>query len=150
MNTSSIPLHIAARTLAPAMLVLSLVVLYRGHHLPGGGFIGGLIAASAVGLILLGCGLAAARRALRVRPVSLILAGLATALASGLIAPLSAKGPILSGVWLPEFHLPGLGSVHLGTPLLFDFGVYLVVIGFTLMCLFALVGRGNDNGGSIA
>jgi len=139
MNAPSIPLQITARVLSPAMIILSLIVLYRGHHLPGGGFIGGLIAASGFGLILLGCGIHAARRALRVRPLSLILAGLAVALASGLFAPLLEQGLIFSGMWLPEFVVPLLGAVHLGTPLIFDFGVYLVVVGFTLMCLFALV-----------
>ncbi len=136
---ASIPLRIAARMMAPVMLVLSLVVLYRGHHLPGGGFIGGLLAASGVGLILLGNGLEAARRALRLEPIVFIAVGLALALASGLLRPVLDGSPLLSGAWLDAFELPLLGSVHLGTPLLFDLGVYLTVVGFTLLCLFSLV-----------
>lgn len=139
MSPLSIPLRIAARLLAPVLFVLSLIVLYRGHHLPGGGFIGGLLAASGVGLVLLGCGLEAARRALRFRPERLVAVGLLVGAGSGLIAPIVSGDGFLHGVWLPEFHVPVLGAVHLGTPLLFDVGVYLCVIGFVLMCLFALV-----------
>ena len=139
MKVWSVPLQIAARLLAPVLLALSLVVLYRGHHLPGGGFIGGLLAASGIGLVLLGHGLEAARRMLRVEPRSLIAGGLGTAVVSGLFGPLLEGAAFMSGVWLPAFELPLLGSVHLGTPLLFDVGVYLTVVGFVLMCLFALV-----------
>lgn len=139
MKTASIPLQITARVLSPAMIILSLVILYRGHHLPGGGFIGGLVCAAGFGLIAIGNGLAAARRALRVQPVSLVIAGLATATLSGLVGPLVGGTPIFGAAWLPSFHLPVLGTVHLGTPILFDVGVYLAVMGFTLTCLFALI-----------
>lgn len=127
------------------MLVLSLVVLYRGHHLPGGGFIGGLLAASAIGLILLGSGIEAARRTLIARPVSLIVVGLAIASASALAGLLVEPFVLMNGLWLPPLSLPVLGTIHLGTPLLFDLGVYFVVAGYTLTCLFALVETGNKS-----
>lgn len=139
MTSNSVLLKIAASALSPVLAALSLLVLYRGHHLPGGGFIGGLMAASAVALILLGHGLEAARRALRVPPVALNIAGLAIGTSAGLFAPLLYGQPYLTGVWLPAFDLPVLGVVHLGTPFLFDIGVYLTVIGFVLLCLFTLV-----------
>ncbi len=139
MSNLSIPLQIAARFLAPLLVILSLVVLYRGHHLPGGGFIGGLMAASGFGLLALGHGLETARKSLVISPFSLIILGLSVAVISGLFAPILTGGAFLSGVWLPEFELPVLGVVHLGTPLLFDVGVYLSVVGFILMSLFALV-----------
>lgn len=146
MKASSLPLQITARMLSPVMIALSLLVLYRGHHLPGGGFIGGLLAASGIGLILLGNGVSAARQALRVRPVSLMVAGLAIATVSGLFGLFSDQVTFMSGVWLPSFSLPLLGTIHLGTPLLFDVGVYLVVAGYTLTCLFALVETDNQPG----
>lgn len=138
-SVTSPPLRIAARTIAPVMIALSLIVLYRGHHLPGGGFIGGLLAASGFGLILLGNGLEAAKRSLRFHPMTFIATGLGVALVSGLVRLFSDGSPFLQGAWLDEFQVPLLGVVHLGTPLLFDIGVYLVVIGFTLLCLFSLV-----------
>lgn len=142
----SIPLQITARVLAPVMIGLSLIVLYRGHHLPGGGFIGGLLGASGFGLLLLGCGVADARAALRVRPVTLLVVGLAFAMGSGLIGMVRSGLEVMAAEWLPSFYLPVLGAVHLGTPILFDIGVYLVVVGFTLMCLFALVETSNEPG----
>jgi multicomponent Na+:H+ antiporter subunit A len=126
-----------ARILRPALLVLAFLTFYRGHHLPGGGFIGGLIAAVACALVGLGEGVAAARRALRWDPLSLAAAGLAVALAAG-VAGWLVRGSLLAGLWLPEFHVPLLGAVHLGTPMLFDAGVFLTVLGFACRVLFSL------------
>jgi multicomponent Na+:H+ antiporter subunit A len=130
-------LQIASRFLAPVLGILSLIILYRGHNLPGGGFIGGLVAASAVLLLLLASGLDEARRRLRFDPHYLLGVGLAIAAGSGVFG-LATGEPFLTGLWLPAFELPGLGTVHLGTPLLFDVGVYLTVVGFTLTATFAL------------
>ena len=121
----------ASRILFPTLLVLSLIVLYRGHNLPGGGFIGGLMAATAFILMGISRSMEQAKRALRIDPVVLMAVGLLVALVSGLPGIL-AGAPFMTGQWLPGFSLPLLGKVHLGTPLVFDVGVYLVVIGFTL------------------
>ena len=110
--------------------------MLRGHHLPGGGFIGGMIAGGAIALFLLSEGVAAAQRALSVPPHLLVAGGLLVALASGLVG-LVEKGAFLTGVWW-DLHVPGLGEVHLGTPLFFDIGVYLLVAGMTVMILFTL------------
>jgi len=131
-------LNRAVRILFPCLLVLSVIVLYRGHNLPGGGFIGGLMAATAFIIIGLGDSMERARACLRVDPVTLMGWGLAVALMSGLPG-IIAGAPFMTGVWLPGFYLPLLGSVHLGTPLLFDVGVYLTVIGFALHTTFSLV-----------
>lgn len=119
------------------LLILSVVALYRGHNLPGGGFIGGLLAASPFVLVGLAEGLAAARQRLRVSPVMLIATGLALALGSGWLTPLAGQD-FMTGGWLPTFTLPLLGAVHLGTPLIFDIGIYLSVVGFTLTVIFSL------------
>jgi len=130
-------LIISSRYITPLLLLLSLVVLYRGHNLPGGGFIGGLIAASAVLLLAISVGWHKTERRLPIQPMWLMVWGLAIAMGSGLFG-LAAGGMFMQGVWLPFFELPILGKVKLGTPLLFDVGVYLVVIGFTLKCAHAL------------
>jgi multicomponent Na+:H+ antiporter subunit B len=127
----------AGHMLFPCLIVLSLIVLYRGHNLPGGGFIGGLMAAVAYILVGLGSGMPAAKAKLRVDPVTLLGLGLAVAILSGLPGMVNG-GAFLTGAWLPTFTLPLLGKMHLGTPLVFDVGVYLVVIGFTLHTTFNL------------
>ena len=134
---SSLILRSSASTLFVPLLVISLGVLYRGHNLPGGGFIGGLVAASGFALLTLAYGVDAARKRLGFSPVVLIAAGLSTALISALPALLGGD-PLFTGVWLPAFTVPLLGTVHLGTPLLFDVGVYLAVLGFALTVIFEL------------
>lgn len=127
----------AGRILFPCLIVLSLIVLYRGHNLPGGGFIGGLMAATAYILTGIGSSMQQAKAQLRVDPVQLLWLGLAVAVLSGLPGMLGG-GAFLTGRWLPTFSLPLLGKVHLGTPLVFDVGVYLAVIGFVLHTTFSL------------
>ena len=131
---TSLMLRTATRYLMPLLLLLSVFVLLRGHHEPGGGFIGGLLAAAAFAFHALAWGPRATLALLRADPRTIIGAGLATALAAGAVA-VPAGGPFLTGHWL-GFAVPGLGKV--GTPLLFDVGVYLVVVGTTTLILLAL------------
>lgn len=127
-----------ARTLQPILLALALVAYYRGHHLPGGGFIAGLIAALSYMLIAMGDGVPAARARLRIDPVTLSALGLTLALGAALFGVV-ADGTLLGGLWLPPFPFPLLGEVHLGTPMLFDGGVFLTVTGFATNVVFALM-----------
>jgi multicomponent Na+:H+ antiporter subunit B len=96
--------------------------------------VGGLVAAAAFSLYAFAFHVAEARRALRVDPRWLIGVGLLTAVSSGLISLFQAK-PFMTGVWAKD-PLPVLGKV--GTPVLFDVGVYLVVVGVTLTIIFSL------------
>jgi multicomponent Na+:H+ antiporter subunit B len=127
-------LRSGARFLVPLMLLFSVFVLVRGHNEPGGGFVGGLVAATAIALVLLSEGLGDARRLLRVDPLALVAAGLLVALASG-VPPLLRGWPYMTGLWL-KVPLPVVGKV--GSPVIFDVGVYLVVLGIVLAILFAL------------
>ncbi len=131
----SIILRTAVRWISPLLLLFSLFLLLRGHHEPGGGFAGGLIASTGFALLTFGYSLRTAQRLLRVQPLTLIAIGLAFAAASGLIAWISGT-PFLTGSWI-GVPLPGNLRVDLGTPLIFDIGVYLTVIGATLTMLFA-------------
>ncbi len=128
---ASMILGVAVRALLPLLLLFSIFLLLRGHHAPGGGFVGGLVAAAAVALYALAHGATAAQQLLRFSPRELIAAGLMTAFASGLVGPLTGA-PFLTGRWAKVGHL------ELGTPLLFDVGVYLVVIGVTLWIILTL------------
>jgi multicomponent Na+:H+ antiporter subunit B len=130
----SLVLRSGARLLVPLMLLFSLFLLVRGHNEPGGGFVGGLVAATAFALVLLSEGLGEARRLLRFDPLAFVAAGLLVALASGL-PPLLGARPFMTGLWL-KLPLPVVGKV--GSPVVFDVGVYLVVLGIVLAILFAL------------
>lgn len=126
---NSLPLSVIARFIVPLQLVFSLVVLLRGHNLPGGGFIGGLLAAAAFALAGFADGPERMRALLRVPPSVWIGAGMLAALCSGLIAP-AQGGVFFEGLWHYSL-IPTIvaGDVKPGTPLLFDIGVYLLVAG---------------------
>jgi multicomponent Na+:H+ antiporter subunit B len=132
--TSSI-LQTAARLLMPLLLLFAIFLLLRGHNHPGGGFVAGLVVGSTYVLYAIAFGIEAARPALPVRPSVLLGWGLAVALASGLPGVL-AGGPFMSAVWgtIPA----GASPVYVGTPLLFDIGVFLAVVGVVLTIVFTL------------
>jgi multicomponent Na+:H+ antiporter subunit B len=134
MVSFSVILATGARYMVPIILLFSIFILFRGHYEPGGGFIGGLAAATAFVLFAIAHGVERSQRLLAVEPRVLIGSGLLLSLCSGLLAFLIGT-PFLTGLWLP-FEVPPIGS--LGTPLLFDVGVYLVVIGIVLQIVFVL------------
>jgi multicomponent Na+:H+ antiporter subunit B len=133
---TSIILRLTARLLLPLLLLFSLFLFVRGHNEPGGGFAAGLVAASAWALFAIAYSPAIARRALRVDPRLLIGLGLMLALLGGLPG-LFGAGAFLTGMWV-ELNVPGVGVIELGTPVLFDLGVYVAVFGVTLTIIFAL------------
>jgi multicomponent Na+:H+ antiporter subunit B len=133
---TSLILSTAARYLLSLLLVFSVFILIRGHNEPGGGFIGGLIAAAAFSLNAIAFDAATTRRILRIDPRLLVPSGLLIALGSG-IAPLLTGEPFLTGMWLTT-SVPVLGGLTLGTPLIFDCGVYLVVLGVTMTMILTL------------
>jgi len=134
---NSIIFRTAAGVLLPVMLILSIIVLLRGHNEPGGGFVGGLLAASAFSLHALAFGSADARQRLRLAPKAFIGLGLLTATLSGVPGLLVGKS-YLHGVWT-SVALPGFADeLKLGTPLAFDIGVYLLVLGGVLLIVFTL------------
>lgn len=125
----------ASSILTPIMLIFSLLVLYRGHNLPGGGFVGGLIAASAYVMFFFGHGGEVARQKLPLKPNHITSAGLIIALLAGCI-PLFSGKVFLKGLWT-EIAAADF-SIKVGTPMLFDIGVYLVVAGTTIMIFYHL------------
>ncbi len=130
----SILLSIAARYLMPLMLVFSVFLLIRGHNEVGGGFVGGLVATSALMLYAIALSPAALRKLLPVEPRLLVSIGLLSALLSGVIPMLAGK-PFMTGLWMKS-PIPVIGKI--GTPILFDTGVYLVVIGVVVWILLTL------------
>lgn len=132
---TSLLLRAAVRLLIPLLLLYALFLFWRGHNAPGGGFVGGLVAAAAFVLYTLTTGVPEGRRALGVNPSSLLSAGLGTALLSGIPGLLAGRS-FMTAVWITL----DLGAIHLplGTPLLFDFGVFLAVLGVVLTIVFML------------
>lgn len=122
---NSLILRTVIPLLVSLMVLFSIFVLLRGHNLPGGGFIGGLVAASAMGLYMIATGSTAVRAALPLHPMSIAGIGLFMAALSGV--PSFIEGvPFLTGLWwLPE----GIPLKLFATPVMFDIGVYLVVVG---------------------
>jgi multicomponent Na+:H+ antiporter subunit A len=120
----------AARLLMPLLLLFAVFLLLRGHNQPGGGFVGGLVAAAAFALYTIAFGVQRARQALLLKPLTLLGTGLLIALVSGLPAVVRGQ-PFLTASWTS-------GSVAVGTPVLFDVGVFLVVAGVVLMMIFSL------------
>lgn len=127
----SLILSTGARFLLALFLVFSFYVLLRGHNAPGGGFIGGLIAACGFALHAFASGVAEARKALWVDPRNIGVMGLVCALIAGLMALPLGVAPF-AGIWAE------VAGYKLSSILLFDIGVYFAVLGGILTLVFAL------------
>ena len=130
----SLILSTAARYLLPLLLLFSIFELLRGHNEPGGGFVGAMIASAAFALYAIAYDVDQARRSLRVPPIRLIGVGLLVAATSGVVPLLFGK-PFMTAFW-SEWVVPVLGK--LGTPLAFEIGLYLTVLGVMLLIIFSL------------
>jgi multicomponent Na+:H+ antiporter subunit B len=133
---TSLILRTITRFLLPLLLLFSVFLLLRGHDEPGGGFIGGLVAVTAFTLQAIASGVAAARRALPAPPHRIVGIGLLVAAGSGALSFATGQ-PFMTGQWT-TVPVPGLGEIAVGTPLLFDVGVYLAVLGVAAMILLTL------------
>lgn len=134
---NSVILQTATRYLMPLLLLFSIVVLLQGHNNPGGGFIGGLVGAAAFGLHAIAFSALDTRRALRIDMRTLIGLGLLITAGSGLFAVFLGQ-PYMTALWL-EISVPGLGPTKIGTPILFDVGVYMVVLGSVVFMILLLL-----------
>jgi multicomponent K+:H+ antiporter subunit A len=124
------------RLLFPFILVTAAFLLLRGHNLPGGGFVAGLTVSVAIILQYMAGGIRWAESRMLVRPVHWISLGL-------LAAALTGAGACLAGVpFLTSYfayrQVPLLGKVPISSALLFDLGVFALVIGATVLILIAL------------
>jgi len=135
---NSVILSTAARILSALLITASIFILLRGHNEPGGGFIGGLIAATAIAVYAISHGVAEARKAIRVDPRAMAMVGLGLALLSGLASLVAGLDPF-TGLW--AFFGAGEDGgkgLPISTVLLFDVGVYLVVVGAVVSIVVAM------------
>jgi multicomponent Na+:H+ antiporter subunit B len=137
---NSVILRTGTVFLLPLLLLVSVVILLRGHNEPGGGVVGGLTAATAMLLHMLAFGPEQSRRLLPVSPESLIGMGLLLALFSGLPG-MVLDTPLFSSVWTDFEPIKG---VKVGTPLIFDIGVYFTVAGVVLLMIFEIAEYRGD------
>lgn len=127
---NSLIFRTTAHIVAGLMLVFSIYLLLRGHNEPGGGFIGALIAVIGFGLLMLAENADYVRARLHYSPLKLASFGVFLGIFSGVIG-MFVGHPFLTGLWWKDI-LP------LGTPLLFDVGVFLAVLGGVLAILLHL------------
>ncbi|ATE66374.1 monovalent cation/H+ antiporter subunit A [Rhizorhabdus dicambivorans] len=121
--------------LFPVILTCALYLLVRGHDLPGGGFAAGLTASIAIILLYMANGTRWVEARLNVHPVRWISVGLLLAATTGMAAWLFGF-PFLS-TYFSYFTLPIIGDVPIASALLFDIGVFAVVVGTTVLILIA-------------
>jgi multisubunit Na+/H+ antiporter MnhB subunit len=141
--TPSVILQTTARLLVGLLILFAVSMFFRGHNAPGGGFIAGLGVTTAVVLYAVAFGPEAALRFLRVDPLQLAGAGLLVAIGSGLVAIFRAE-TFMAGQWF-AVDLAGAPELKLGTPLLFDLGVMMVVIGIGVAILIELSTERRDD-----
>jgi len=126
-------LAVVSQLLLPLALLVSAYIFLRGHNMPGGGFIAGLITAVAIIQQYVAHGVDFIKNRLRLNYQWLIGSGLLLATLTGL-GSWAAGRPFLTS-WFDHFHLPLIGDFELASAMLFDLGVYLTVIGATLLIL---------------
>ena len=132
-NSNSLILRTAALLVLPLQLLFSIFLLLRGHDEPGGGFIGGLVAAGALALYLYASDVKALNRLLRISPKDLLAVGLLLGLLAT-VPSIFLGEAFFTAQWL-EISL-GDNLIKLSTVLIFDIGVYLTVVG-TLVTMFS-------------
>lgn len=133
---NSVILQLAAKYLKWLLITFAILALLRGHNQPGGGFIGGLMA----GLAMIFEGFASnteqMKEILRDKPLRLTGAGLLIIFLSFIPSLVTGNIP-MTGIWM-KIPIPVGGEIKLGTPLLFDAGVFLTVTGVTLLFVLSL------------
>jgi multicomponent Na+:H+ antiporter subunit B len=118
----------AIKLLMPLFIIFSLYLLFRGHNEPGGGFIGGLIGSIGFVFYTMTFGPRETKRKYKINAMAIIATGLLIAGISGMISVFLGD-PFLTARW-EDYYLPFIGRP--GTPLLFDVGVYILVLGIVL------------------
>lgn len=127
---NSIIFKVMSHIVAGLMLIFSVFLLFRGHNEPGGGFIAALIAVTAFSLLMLAESPTYVRTRIQYKPMTIAVFGAITMIVPGLLS--AAYGlPYLTGLWWKDI-------VAIGTPLFFDIGVYLAIIGSVLTVLLRL------------
>lgn len=132
----SVVLETCIQLVFHAVLATSVFFLVSGHNAPGGGFIGGLVAGAALVLRYLGSGGTGLSHEVRARPATMLGAGLLLSVAAAVV-PWAFGGQLLESAYT-YVDLPVIGELPLASVLVFDTGIYLIVVGTVLSALTTL------------
>ncbi len=126
-------LAVATRAMLPLSLLVGVFIFLRGHNVPGGGFIAGLVVAIALIVQYMASGFGWAAQRMKVDYHGLIGSGVLAAALTGIGSWMAGYPFLTSTVW--HFELPLLGELHIASAMFFDIGVFLVVVGATMLAL---------------
>ena len=129
----SLLLSTVSQSLLPLAVMVSIYIFFRGHNLPGGGFIAGLVTAVAIILQYIAQGVDWVKQRMNIEYQRVVAIGLLIALATGAGSWLFDR-PFLTS-WFSYFDIPLLGKIELASAIAFDLGVYVTVVGSTLLIL---------------
>ncbi|WP_010289529.1 Na(+)/H(+) antiporter subunit B [Kurthia massiliensis] len=121
------------------IFLLSIHVFLAGHFAPGGGFVGGLLMSCAIVLLLVTYDLKTVQNLLPINYMVLTAIGLALALLTACISMFA--GEAFFTHYFDHYHIPLLGDTELHTAMLFDTGVYFVVVGVTMTIIQSIGGE---------
>jgi multicomponent K+:H+ antiporter subunit A len=138
-------LSVISQALLPLAMMVSVYIFMRGHNLPGGGFIAGLITSVAMIQQYIAQGYGWMKARFPINYLYMIGSGLLIAAATG-VGSWFWQQPFLKS-WHGHFHVSFLGEIELASAMAFDLGVYLTVVGACMMILSRL-GRLTDISGS--
>ena len=136
LKSNNMMIQTITRIVTLIILAFSIYLFLAGHNNPGGGFIGGLMTASAILLLYLTFDMKKIKKEIPIYFTSLIGIGLLTAVGTG-IATMLFDYPFLTH-FFDYFHFPIIGEIELTTALFFDLGVYLVVVGIALTIILTI------------
>lgn len=143
MKYPSIILVQVSRCVFIFLNILAVYLFLKGHNEPGGGFIAGIATALSFVLISVAINVDELKKILPFEPMKLALAGLLIAY-STCLAPVFFDLPFLFHKMI-HLHVPILGDLHVGTPVLFDLGVYFVVIGVSTKIIMVFTEKTEGN-----
>lgn len=135
-HPNDIILKTATSIIVFIILTFAVYLFLIGHNAPGGGFVGGLITASAFVLLYTVYGFKTMENVLKVNFRIVLATGLFIAVAMGTVSIFVGE-PFLTQTF-GHFHFPIFGDVELATAMIFDFGIFLTVIGVTMTIILAI------------
>nr|7QRU_B Chain B, Na(+)/H(+) antiporter subunit B [Alkalihalophilus pseudofirmus] len=136
LKSNDVLLHSVTRVVTFIILAFSVYLFFAGHNNPGGGFIGGLMTASALLLMYLGFDMKSIKKAIPFDFTKMIAFGLLLAIITG-FGGLLVGDPYLTQ-YFEYYQIPILGETELTTALPFDLGIYLVVVGIALTIILTI------------
>lgn len=136
MKFTDVIVQTATKTILFIIIIFSLYLFFAGHNQPGGGFIGGLVSASAIVLLAMAFGLRHVKQVILFDFKVMAALGGFIVVFTGL-ASLFFQVPFLTQTF-GSIHLPLFGEVTWSTAVLFDLGVFLAVIGVTVTIILSI------------